>query len=157
MPVTAKLSPRFYEALGDDVTNELVDWFNMVDATYRTELRELNDLDFARFDAKVGERFAAFEVRIMRQLAEMESRFDQRFAEIDKRFGGVDRRFVEQDGKIEKRIAESEARIATRLGDLRADLIKWMFIFWATSALSVLGMLKLQSTWPPLRPPKTRP
>jgi hypothetical protein len=150
MPVTAKLSRRFYEALGDDVANELVDWFNMVDATYRTELRELNDLNFARFDAKVGERFAEFEVRIMKQLAEMESRFDKRFAdidkrfvEIDKRFAEVDRRFVEQDGRIEKRIAESEARIEQRLGDLRADLIKWMFIFWATSALSVLGMLKL--------------
>ncbi|MGH7568298.1 MAG: hypothetical protein ACREL9_04880 [Gemmatimonadales bacterium] len=29
-----------------------------MDATYRFELRELNELNFARFDAKVGERFA---------------------------------------------------------------------------------------------------
>ena len=43
MPVTAKLSRKFYERLGDDITNELVDWFNMVDATYRSELRELNE------------------------------------------------------------------------------------------------------------------
>ena len=40
MPVTAKLSRKFYEKFGDDLTNELVDWFNKVDATYRTELRE---------------------------------------------------------------------------------------------------------------------
>lgn len=33
MPVTAKLSRRFYERLGDDLANELVDWFNAVDAT----------------------------------------------------------------------------------------------------------------------------
>src|SRR2546422_628961 len=31
----------------------LVDWFNRVDATYRTELRELNELNFGRFDAKL--------------------------------------------------------------------------------------------------------
>jgi hypothetical protein len=45
--VTAKLSKRFYDILGKDVANELVDWFNAVDLTYRPDLRELNELDFA--------------------------------------------------------------------------------------------------------------
>ena len=43
----------------EDVTNELVDWFNNVDATYRADLRELNELNFARFDAKLEQRLAA--------------------------------------------------------------------------------------------------
>jgi hypothetical protein len=58
VPVTAKLSKRFYDVLGEDVANELVDWFNAVDLTYRTDLRELNDLNFARFDAKLEQRLA---------------------------------------------------------------------------------------------------
>ena len=73
MPVTAKLSRKFYEKFGDDLTNELVDWFNKVDATYRTELRELNELNFGRFDAKLEAlesrleaRMAVFEARIIR-------------------------------------------------------------------------------------------
>jgi len=73
MPVTAKLSRKFYEKLGDDVTNELVEWFNAVDAMYRSDLRELNELNFARFEAKlVSElgrletRMAVFEARIIR-------------------------------------------------------------------------------------------
>ena len=53
MPVTARLSRRFYEAFGDEIANELVEWFNQVDATYRSDLKELNDLNFARFDAKL--------------------------------------------------------------------------------------------------------
>ena len=36
MPVTAKLSLLFYEKLGEQVATELVDWFNSVDATYRS-------------------------------------------------------------------------------------------------------------------------
>ena len=40
MPVTAKLSRKFYEKFGDELTNELVDWFNQVDATYKSDLRE---------------------------------------------------------------------------------------------------------------------
>ena len=58
MPVTAKLSKRFYDVLGEDVANEPVDWFNAVDLTYRTDLRELNELNFARFDAKLEQRIA---------------------------------------------------------------------------------------------------
>jgi hypothetical protein len=32
------------------------EWFNMVDATYRSDLRELNELNFVRFDAKLEQR-----------------------------------------------------------------------------------------------------
>jgi hypothetical protein len=53
VPVTAKLSRKFYDKLGDDVANELVEWFNAVDATYRSDLRELNELNFARFVEKI--------------------------------------------------------------------------------------------------------
>jgi hypothetical protein len=58
MPVTAKLSRRFYDTFGDELANQLVEWFNQVDATYRADLRELNELNFARFDAKLEQRIA---------------------------------------------------------------------------------------------------
>jgi len=58
VPVTAKLSRRFYEVFGDEIAIGLVNWFNAVDATYRADLRELNELNFARFDAKVEQRFS---------------------------------------------------------------------------------------------------
>ena len=66
MPVTARLSRRFYEKFGDETTNELVEWFNAVDATYRADLREINELNYARFDAKVEQRMAGLEVRLIR-------------------------------------------------------------------------------------------
>ena len=53
MPVTAKLSRNFYERLGDDIAGELVDWFNAVDATYQQQLRDTNELNWARFEAKL--------------------------------------------------------------------------------------------------------
>ena len=58
MPFTAKLSRHFYEKFGDDIVNELVELLNRVDTTYRTELREQNELNFARFDAKLDQRVA---------------------------------------------------------------------------------------------------
>src|SRR5436190_18214839 len=98
MPVTAKLSRKFYEKFGDDITNELVDWFNKVDATYRTELRELNDLNFGRFDTKLGALQSYLEGRV----AALESR-------------------------LEARIEALESRLEARMAGFEARLIKWMF------------------------------
>ena len=64
----------------------LVDWFNAVDATYRADLRELNELNFARFDAKLEQRLA----------------------------------------------------------QVKSDLVKWMFVFWAPTALGVVSLLLLR-------------
>jgi len=66
VPVTARLSKRFYDVLGEDVANELVDWFNAVDQTYRTDLRELNELNFSRFDAKLEQRLAELQAALLR-------------------------------------------------------------------------------------------
>jgi hypothetical protein len=78
VPVTAKLSHKFYEKFGDDIANELVDWFNMVDATYRGELRELNELNYARFDAKLEQRVAELRADIQIGLERLETRLTKR-------------------------------------------------------------------------------
>ncbi len=100
MPVTAKLSKKFYDKFGEEIANELVDWFNAVDATYKADLRELNELNFQRFDAKLEQRLAEHNL-------------------------WIERRFAEQDAKIDR---------------LRAELIKWMFLFWAGTALALIGL-----------------
>ena len=81
MPVTAKLSRKFYEKFGDDITNELVDWFNTVDVTYRSELRELNELNFGRFDAKLDQRIN----EVKAALGTLESRLEARMAAFEAR------------------------------------------------------------------------
>ena len=83
MPVTAKLSRKFYEKFGDDIANELVKWFNDVDATYRADLHQLNELNFARFEAKMD----------------------------------------------------------AKLAELKSELLRWMLLVWAPTALGVLALL----------------
>ncbi len=61
MPITARLSQRFYQKLGDDVANELVEWLNAMDTSYRMEFRDLFDAHFARLDARLAQ--LAAEVR----------------------------------------------------------------------------------------------
>lgn len=74
MPVTAKLSRKFYEKFGDEIADELVEWFNQVDATYRADIRELNELNFARSDAKLEQRVAELRGEMRTGLASLETR-----------------------------------------------------------------------------------
>jgi hypothetical protein len=50
----------------EDIANELVEWFNAVDQTYRSDLREINELNFARFDAKQEQRLAELRADLVR-------------------------------------------------------------------------------------------
>ena len=92
MPVTALLSRRFYDKFGDALVNELVELLNQLDTTYRSELRQINEVNFARFDAK-----------------------------------------------LEQRIAELRGEFRAEMQSLKAELIKWMFLFWSVTVL--LGYL----------------
>src|SRR5690242_10644290 len=129
MPVTAKLSRKFYDKLGDDVANELVEWFNQVDATYRGDLRELNELNFARFRAEVDAGFARADAKL-----------EQRVAEIRAELQGG---FARADARLEQRIAE----LRSEMHLLETRLTKRMFGFWvaqsATTVAVVLAVVKL--------------
>ena len=73
MPVTAKLSRKFYEQFGDDLTNELVNWMNQVDTSYRAEFRDLFEVHFARFDAKLEQRAAQLESKFETKLEQVKT------------------------------------------------------------------------------------
>ena len=129
MPVTARLSKLFYDRLGDDVAAELVDWFNSVDATYRANLRELNDLNFARFDAKLEQRVTALDSKLEQRLAALESKLEQKLVVLE--------------SKLEQRLTESLSQLrnelSDKIGDTKSSLLRWMFGFWVGTALVILG------------------
>lgn len=53
----------------------MVDWFNTMDAQNRSDLRELNERNLARFEAKLEQRFAEFGVIFERFARTMERQF----------------------------------------------------------------------------------
>ena len=112
MPVTAKLSRKFYEKFGDDITNELVDWFNKVDATYRSDLRELNEVNFARFDARLEQRAAQLDAKIEQLRAELKAA-----------------------------LTTLEARLDARMSAFETRIIRWMFLFWVGQAVTTVGLV----------------
>jgi len=144
MPVTAKLSRHFYERLGDDIANELVNWFNSVDLTYRADLERLNELNFQRFDAKVDQRFAQADSKLEHRLADLRSELERRFAEADvkleQRLGDFRNEMEGRFARIEVAIERQGSALRDEIAGSRNGLMKWMFAFWASTVLAILGL-----------------
>jgi hypothetical protein len=87
VPVTAKLSRKFYERLGDDIATELVDWFNAVDLTYQTQLREMNDLNWERFKSHLDSSLAALR-------AELQGEFRSGLADLRTEIGKIENKLL---------------------------------------------------------------
>lgn len=77
MPVTAKFSEAFYRKMGHEAVDELVDFLNRVDATYRGDLREVNERNFARFEAKLDALRDHADDRLEAGLSRVEGRLMQ--------------------------------------------------------------------------------
>ena len=88
-----------------------MDWFNAVDLTYRADLRELNELNFARFDAKLEQRLAELRAELRQEIAEVRLQFRTELQQV--------RTEVQQ--------------VRTEVQQVRTELVRWMFGFWATT------------------------
>ena len=132
MPVTAKLSQKFYQRLGDDIATELVEWFNAVDATYRSDVRAIADAQSARIDAQMGQMRAELRQEIGALGADLRQEIAGQGAELRQEIGELRAEmragFAASDGKLES---------------LKAELLRWMFLFWVGTMGTVLALLKL--------------
>jgi len=134
MPVTARLSKRFYEALGEDVANELVDWFNAVDATYKADLRDLIEVQAQRFDARLEQRLAETRADLRSEIGQLRSEMHAGFALLRTEMGSGSAALRTEMGSgsaaLRTEINSGSAALRTEMANLRAELIKWMFLFW---------------------------
>ena len=137
MPV-AKLSERFYQKFGHDLVEELVAWLNEMDSRYRTDLRELNELNFARFDAKLEQRIAEVKSELHQKLEQLR---------VELRAGLAEGRAGLQAGLAEVR-ADLQAEVAGLRGEFRAaleaqtaTLVNWMLGFWIGQAVTTVGLV----------------
>jgi hypothetical protein len=125
MPVTAKLSQQFYQRLGDDVANELVDWLNAVDTSYRQEFKDLFEANFGRVEAELAALRSEFQGRLEALRSELFGRMDT----VESRLSG--------------RMESLESRVDAKLDRLESRLIRWMFLFWIGSVGTVLAIVRL--------------
>lgn len=126
MPVTAKLSQKFYERLGDDIAAELVDWFNAVDLSYQTQLKETNELNWERFKATLQAEIAALRAESRMEMSTLREELRTEMSSLG--------------GALRTEMSALSERLGRELSATRAELLKWMFLFWCVTMVSMFGL-----------------
>jgi hypothetical protein len=140
MPVTAKLSRKFYETFGDELTNELVNWLNQVDTSYRTEFRELFEVHFGRFDAKLDQRVGELRAEMREAIAGVRAELGEKFTrEL------VAARVEWRDGLAAQRgdLTAGLAGVRTEMATFRAEMLRWVLLLWIGMLGTLVALLKL--------------
>ena len=101
-------------------------------------MRELNELNFARFDAKVDQRIGAFEAKVDQRIGAFEARVDQHIADLRME---MERRFALVDARFEAFEARLVQRLESRIGDVKHEMLRWMLASWSTMMLVLLATL----------------
>ena len=133
MPVTAKLSRKFYEKLGDDVAGELVDWFNAVDATYKSELRELNELNWERFKATLHEEISSLRGELRGEISSLRGELRGEMSSLRGESSSL-------RAELRGEMAALRSDLIADMKTMQADLMKWMFVYWSGTVAAIIGM-----------------
>ncbi len=102
---------------------------NSIEASYRAEIKDLFAAHFGRFEEKLERRLAETAADLRR----FEEKLERRLAESAAHLG----RFEEE---LEHRLAATQAELRVEIHSVKADVIKWTFVFWAPVALAVIGL-----------------
>ncbi len=100
-----------------------MDWFNAVDLTYQTQLKETNELNWERFKATLLAETGSIRAEVRVGLAALRE-------ELLGKIGGVRDELRGEIGALSK-----------EMHAMRNELIKWMFIFWSGSVVSLGGLI----------------
>jgi len=86
-----------------------------------------------------------FERRLSEEMAKINERITVEIDKVNERItveiSRVNERITQEIAKVNQRITDETTRLEKAIHAMRADLIKWMFIFWIGQIGAILGIL----------------
>jgi hypothetical protein len=138
MPTAPTFSKRFYDKFGPENITELANWLNQMDLTYRSQLHELNELNFARFDAKLEQRIAEVKAELREEMADLKTELLQAVSEMG---SALRQEMAQANADLRKEMAQGNADLRKEISASNSRLIRWMFVFWTGTTVTLLGAM----------------
>ncbi|MFQ5706117.1 MAG: LA_3696 family protein [bacterium] len=130
MPILTVGKP-LREKLGDEAVDSLVDLINQSQENQKNDILEFVE---EKFERRLSEEIGGLENRLTLRISAM----DNRISEMD---NSLSARIANVDNRLSAKIAAVDNRLSTKISETKADLIKWMFIFWVGQVGVILGIL----------------
>ncbi len=126
------------EKLGEDGVNALLE-------VIEEERERTRDYLFRLLEERFARRLAE-EMGKLR--SEMYKLFARHSTEVDEKIEGLRSEMHDEIGKLRAEVHQEIAKVWNEIGKLRAemhsmkaDIIKWMFVFWVSQTLVIIGVI----------------
>ena len=130
------------EKLGDNGADSLVELLNRVSNHTRDDVLTFVE---EKFEHHLSEEISKVNERITKEISKLDNRLTEEMGKVNERIAeervSINQRITEEVAKVNQRVTDEIAMVRTDMHALRADLIKWMFIFWAGQIGVILGIL----------------
>ena len=137
------------EKLGDNGADSLVELLNRVSNHTRDDVLTFVE---EKFEHHLSEEIGKVNERITKEISKLDNRLTEEMGKVNERIAeervSINQRITEEVAKVNQRITDEIAMVRgeiqvlrTDMHAMRADLIKWMFIFWAGQIGVILGIL----------------
>ena len=108
------------EKLGDEAVDSLIELINQSLSEQKNDVLQFVE---EKFERRLSEEISGLEVRLSEKISRVETDLSEKISRVE-----ID---------ISEKITEQGKRSA----EYKADLIKWMFIFWVGQVGVILGIL----------------
>lgn len=122
--IALSVGKNLREKLGEEGTQEFISILNQMNTAQLEELERSNGRMFEKFQQELAHTRDLLTSQIVRSEERLRAEFDLKLAVVESRFAQLDTKFATFD---------------TKFAEQRADLIKWMFIFWSTTIITIVA------------------
>jgi len=108
------------EKLGDEAVDSLIELINQSLSEQKNDVLQFVE---EKFERRLSEEISGLEVRLSEKISRVETDLSEKIS------------------RVETDISEKITEQGKRSAEYKADLIKWMFIFWVGQVGVILGIL----------------
>jgi len=127
------------EKLGDEGAQEFVSVLNQINTAQLEEMERLNGRTFEKFQQEL----AHTRDLLSNQIERSDERHRSDFKQLDERhrsdFKQLDERLKQSEERLRGEIRLLHGEFEKIIAQRHADMLKWMFIFWATATSTIVA------------------
>ena len=131
----ASVPKALQDRLGEDATEAFVYVINSHQMQMGNDILARIDARTARLEELFEQRTQRLEARFDLRTARLEERFDLRTARLEERLDALGAKY----GSLAEAAERGFGTLRADMADQRAEILKWMFLFWVGQAFAVLA------------------
>jgi len=131
MPVLTVEKPLRDSLKDDAAVDALVHLINQAQDEQKKDILEFVE---EKFERRLSEEISQLDVRLSQKISDLEVRLSQKIADSNAK---LSQKIADSSAKLSQKVADSDVKT----NSIKAELIKWMFIFWVGQIGVILGFM----------------